>query len=45
MIAARLGHRDAAREYLTRALATNPSFHLLHADVARRTLRDLQDRP
>jgi tetratricopeptide (TPR) repeat protein len=45
MIAARLGHRDAAREYLTRVLATNPSFHILHADIARRTLRDLQDAP
>lgn len=43
MIAKRLGHLDAAREYLTRALVTNPWFHFLHADVARRTLRDLQD--
>jgi len=43
MIEARLGNRDAARQHLERALATNPFFHVVHADVARQTLRELED--
>jgi tetratricopeptide (TPR) repeat protein len=45
MIEAQLGNREAARAHLTRALATNAFFHVIHADVARQTLRDLDDVP
>jgi tetratricopeptide (TPR) repeat protein len=41
MIHHRLGGRAQAHDYLRRALATNPSFHLLHAEVAERTLKDI----
>jgi tetratricopeptide (TPR) repeat protein len=40
MIQLGLGERDAGKAYLGRALATNPHFHLLHADLARRLLGD-----
>jgi tetratricopeptide (TPR) repeat protein len=40
MIYLGLGERDAGSTYLRRALATNPHFHLLHADLARRLLGD-----
>jgi tetratricopeptide (TPR) repeat protein len=43
MIHARLENRELARVYLQRALSTNPYFHLLQADVARQTLRELED--
>jgi tetratricopeptide (TPR) repeat protein len=33
-----LGHAEQAREYLEQALATNPHFHVLQADVARDVL-------
>jgi len=36
-----LGQAQPARAYLERALATNPYFHLLHADVARDVLVQL----
>lgn len=42
MIYHALGQRENARAYLGRALATNRYFHLLHADVAARTLRELE---
>jgi len=41
LIEHRLGNREAAREYLERALATNPHFHVLQADLARRVLTEL----
>lgn len=41
MIHQALGDREKAREYLQRALATNPYFHLLQVDVAQRTLKSL----
>jgi tetratricopeptide (TPR) repeat protein len=41
MIERALGDVDAARQQLRRALETNPYFHPLHADEARRTLRAL----
>jgi hypothetical protein len=41
MIYNALGRREKAREYLTRALATNRHFHVLLAEVAERTLRGL----
>jgi tetratricopeptide (TPR) repeat protein len=44
MIYARLGERDKARQFLRRALATNPHFHVLHSEVAERTLEDLDAR-
>lgn len=36
-----LGDTDEAREYLRRALATNPHFHVFFADVAAQTLAQL----
>lgn len=41
MIAAAQGDAPAARDYLGRALAINPRFHVLHADEAKRTLQQL----
>ena len=45
MIHRALGDRDAARDYLGRALALNAGFHLLQADVAARALADLGRTP
>jgi tetratricopeptide (TPR) repeat protein len=42
MIHHRLGERAEARDYLRRALATNPHFHVLHAGVAERTLQEIE---
>jgi Tfp pilus assembly protein PilF len=44
MIHARLNTIDQATVYLRQALATNPHFHLFHADVAKQTLRELEER-
>ncbi|OLC17389.1 MAG: hypothetical protein AUH29_01960 [Candidatus Rokubacteria bacterium 13_1_40CM_69_27] len=41
MIHRSLGDTEKAREYLLRALSTNPHFHVLQADVARRALQEL----
>ena len=41
MINRALGHDDAAKDYLSRALALNPHFHVLYDDVAIRTLAEL----
>ncbi|MGH7409399.1 MAG: tetratricopeptide repeat protein [Candidatus Methylomirabilales bacterium] len=41
MIAAALGEVEGAKAHLRRALETNPHFHLFHADLARKTLQDL----
>ena len=41
MIYDRLGDNEKAVDYLHRAIALNPQFHLLFADVARATLRKL----
>jgi tetratricopeptide (TPR) repeat protein len=41
MIAHALGDRAGAREHLRRALVINPHFHLVHGDVAARTLAAL----
>ena len=38
MIYDRLGQSDKAREYLGRALCTNPHFHIFYAERATRTL-------
>ena len=45
MIQLQLGHRGAARELLSDALATNPHFSILWRSVARRTLVGLEWRP
>jgi tetratricopeptide (TPR) repeat protein len=45
MIYHHLGERGKAREYLRRALATNPYFHLLQMDIADRTLEELERDP
>jgi tetratricopeptide (TPR) repeat protein len=42
MIHHRLGERAKARDYLRRALATNPHFHVLHVGVAERTLQEIE---
>jgi tetratricopeptide (TPR) repeat protein len=42
MIFFRLGDTKKAIGYLERAVATNPHFHVLQADVARVTLRELR---
>jgi tetratricopeptide (TPR) repeat protein len=45
MIYARLGNASKARDYLSRALSTNPQFHVFYADEARNLLAtDLQHR-
>jgi tetratricopeptide (TPR) repeat protein len=44
MIERALGHRDAARDHLQRALATNPHFHPLQAPMAAKALEDLVSR-
>ena len=41
MIAAKQGDTQAARDYLGRALAINPHFHVLHAAEAKQTLDGL----
>ncbi len=41
MIYDRLGNSERAKEYLQRALATNPHFHVHYADIAKNTLREL----
>jgi tetratricopeptide (TPR) repeat protein len=42
MIHARLGELPRARDYLARALATNPYFHLGQVELATRTLREIE---
>ena len=44
MIHRALGEDDAARTALARALALNPRFHVLHADVAASALAELRAR-
>jgi tetratricopeptide (TPR) repeat protein len=42
MIFDHLGDKEKAKDYLGRALATNPHFHVLFADHAARTLKELE---
>ena len=42
MIHRALGENAAARDFLRRALSTNPRFHVLHAGVAERALGELE---
>jgi tetratricopeptide (TPR) repeat protein len=44
MIHAKLGDAPRARDFLARALALNPHFHVLHASLAARTLEALHAR-
>ena len=43
MIYQRLGDSEKARDYLRRAIALNPQFHLFYADLARSTLQELSN--
>ncbi len=45
MIHSALAHADQARDYLRRALATNPYFHGLQAELAQQTLKTLEGEP
>jgi tetratricopeptide (TPR) repeat protein len=42
MIHRALGHDGSAREFLRRALSTNPHFHLLHAAAAQQALKGIE---
>jgi tetratricopeptide (TPR) repeat protein len=44
MIARALGEHAKERDYFRHALALNPDFHVLYADVARRDLREIDDK-
>ena len=43
MIYHRLGEAAKAKEFLARALATNPYFHIFHARLAERTLKEINE--
>jgi len=43
MIYERLGDSKKATDYMHRAIALNPQFHLFYADLARATLQRLSD--
>jgi len=43
MIYERLGDAEKAKDYLHRAVALNPQFHLFYADLARTTLEGLSN--
>ena len=45
MIHHALGDTETARDYLQRALATNPNFHVTQADLAEQTLRAVEGPP
>jgi Tfp pilus assembly protein PilF len=45
MIAGRMGQPAQAKERLEQALAINPHFHVIYADIARQQLKTLQDQP
>jgi len=44
MIARALGEHGKERQYFRHALALNPDFHVLYAEVARRNLREIDDK-
>jgi tetratricopeptide (TPR) repeat protein len=43
MIFDRLGDKEKAKDYLRRAVATNPHFHVLFAEIAAQLLRELEN--
>ena len=45
MIAGRVGQAAQAKERLEQALAINPHFHVIYADMARQQLKTLEDQP
>ena len=45
MIYLALHNENKAKDYFTRALSTNPHFHVLYADVAARNLREIKIEP
>jgi tetratricopeptide (TPR) repeat protein len=45
MIYHQIGEAEKAKEYLRRALSTNPHFHIFYAEMAERTLKELEGRP
>jgi tetratricopeptide (TPR) repeat protein len=42
MIYHRLGDKEKAKQYLAKAIATNPYFHILYAETAQKTLEQLE---
>ncbi|MER3447287.1 MAG: hypothetical protein C4291_10785 [Candidatus Dadabacteria bacterium] len=44
MIYYKLGDMDKAREYLSRAISTNPYFHVIYSDVAKSTLKEIESK-
>jgi tetratricopeptide (TPR) repeat protein len=42
MIYHRLGEKEKAKQYLAKAIATNPHFHILYAETAQKTLEQLE---
>ena len=42
MIYHRLGEKEKAKQYLAKAIATNPHFHVLYAETAQKTLEQLE---
>ena len=40
-----LGDVEGARDYLGRALAINPHFHIFYADDARKALEEMSSKP
>jgi tetratricopeptide (TPR) repeat protein len=42
MIYHRLGDKEKAKQYLAKAIATNPYFHVLYAETAQKTLEQLE---
>lgn len=45
MIYHQIGEAEKAKEYLRRALSTIPHFHIFYAEMAERTLKELEGRP
>lgn len=44
MIFYKLGDMDKATEYLSRAITTNPYFHIIYSGVAENTLKEIQSK-
>ncbi|MGH7909285.1 MAG: tetratricopeptide repeat protein, partial [Thermodesulfobacteriota bacterium] len=44
MIYYKLGDMAKAKEYLNKALSTNPNFHIINSDLARNTLNEMENK-
>jgi len=44
MIYYKLGDKDRAKEYLSKALSTNPYFHVMYSEVAENTLKEIESK-